>query len=293
LKANSLNLKNGILIAILVACFIVSTAKAEVEDRKVDYSGGVIVDSDLDGLTDSAEIQIYHTNPNSSDTDGDGILDGTEVIQGTNPLDVTDPGTTIGENITSSLSSETPWAWYIVRAAGLIGFVFLWLTIFLGLAIRNPLLKKIIEPMYSFDFHCFTAAMAVFWSLVHGTGLLFDSMLGFGVKDIFIPFFSQTTIIDAKPLALGIVAFWMLVVMTVTSYLRQHMSHWLWRALHFLNPLAFIFVVIHGYKIGTDMKNFYIGGAYLASSALLGFIYFSSLIFVIINKFRRNNEYSN
>lgn len=184
--------------------------------------------------------------------------------------------------------SATPWAWYTVRSAGLVGFVFLWLTIFLGLAIRNPWLKKIIAPIYSFDLHCFTAVMAVFWSLVHGTSLLFDPTIGFGARDVFIPFFSQTIIVDARPLALGIVAFWMMVVMTITSYLRKHMSHWLWRALHFLNPLAFIFVVIHGYKIGTDIRNFYIGGTFLASSFMLLGIYFLSIVAMTWNKLNPN-----
>ena len=252
------------------------------QETKIDYSNEVIVDSDLDGLTDQGEIQIYGTDYKNADSDGDALMDGVEVVNGTSPLDGTDP-----EFLLASIAQETPWAWYIARAAGILSFIFLWLTIFLGLSIRNPWLKKIIAPIYSFDFHCFTAALAVFWSLVHGTGLLFDTMLGFGVKDVFIPFFSQTTLIDTRPLALGIVAFWMMVVMTITSYLRGHMSHWLWRVLHFMNPLAFIFIVIHGYGIGTDMKNVYIGSAFLISSAILALIYFSSLVFMIVNKIRQ------
>lgn len=35
-----------------------------------------VSDSDGDGLTDSGETNIYHTNPANPDTDGDGISDG-------------------------------------------------------------------------------------------------------------------------------------------------------------------------------------------------------------------------
>ncbi|MFA5995414.1 MAG: hypothetical protein WCW27_06845 [Patescibacteria group bacterium] len=43
-------------------------------------------DSDNDGLTDYEEINIYHTNPNNRDTDGDGYVDGyEEVDRGFNP----------------------------------------------------------------------------------------------------------------------------------------------------------------------------------------------------------------
>src|SRR3989339_1137986 len=44
-------------------------------------------DSDLDGLSDNAETVIYKTNPNVADTDGDGIIDSQEIMDGTNPVD--------------------------------------------------------------------------------------------------------------------------------------------------------------------------------------------------------------
>jgi len=283
------------VVMILLSFSFARAAENEI-NKKVNYKSEVIVDSDLDGLTDKGEQQIYNTNPANIDSDGDSFLDGAEVLNGTDPLNAKDyPGHRAADiaQITEVMSQEVPWAWYISRASGIIGFIFLWLTIFLGLSIRNPLLKRFIEPIYSFDFHCFTAAVAVFWSLIHGTSFLFDSMMGFGIKDVAVPFHANSPYVHNNPLALGIMAFWMMVVMTITSYLRRHMNHWLWRALHFMNPLAFIFVVVHGYVIGTDMKNPYVAGAYMWSSAFLAFIYLSMLIFGIINKLRREDEYSN
>lgn len=42
-------------------------------------------DTDSDGLTDADEKNVWHSDPNSSDTDGDGYADKTEVINGYNP----------------------------------------------------------------------------------------------------------------------------------------------------------------------------------------------------------------
>lgn len=46
-------------------------------------------DTDNDGLNDQYEIDIYNTNPNNPDTDGDGYLDGEEVRNGYSPTEGT------------------------------------------------------------------------------------------------------------------------------------------------------------------------------------------------------------
>lgn len=44
------------------------------------------VDTDGDGLSDSAEVDIWRTDPKDPDTDGDGLDDGAEILAGTDPL---------------------------------------------------------------------------------------------------------------------------------------------------------------------------------------------------------------
>lgn len=44
------------------------------------------IDTDQDGLTDEEETGVYYTDPNQTDTDGDGYSDGVEVRNGFSPL---------------------------------------------------------------------------------------------------------------------------------------------------------------------------------------------------------------
>lgn len=45
-----------------------------------------IIDSDNDGVSDNLEAQVYQTDPNKVDTDGDGYNDKQEIINGYDPL---------------------------------------------------------------------------------------------------------------------------------------------------------------------------------------------------------------
>jgi hypothetical protein len=59
-----------------------------------------VTDTDLDGLSDYDEKNLYGTSPYLSDTDSDGIDDKTEVTSGTDPLCKT--GTTCSAGISDS-----------------------------------------------------------------------------------------------------------------------------------------------------------------------------------------------
>ncbi|MEX0892006.1 MAG: hypothetical protein WEB88_07530 [Gemmatimonadota bacterium] len=58
----------------------------------------LFTDTDSDGLTDIVETGIYGTDPDLPDTDGDGISDGDEVANGTDPL-VADVVDTDGDGV--------------------------------------------------------------------------------------------------------------------------------------------------------------------------------------------------
>ncbi|MFA5994264.1 MAG: ferric reductase-like transmembrane domain-containing protein [Parcubacteria group bacterium] len=247
--------KNKFILAgfILTAFFWTSYNVLAQNENTLDYGNSVVVDNDLDGLTDVGEKQIYQTDPQNPDSDGDGFLDGTEVIKNTNPVDATSPvATKIVSTQESVVVKEVPWAWYSSRAMGLMGYFLLWWVMFLGLAIRTPILNKLLKPIFSLEVHRWLSVQALFFALFHALVLLGDKFLQLHILDLFMPFYSQAY---SNEITLGILGFYLMIMLIVTSYFRKLLSFRLWRTIHFLNIVLFVLVTIHAMAIGTDLKQ--------------------------------------
>lgn len=275
--------------------FVLAKAQEKTEEPKVDYADKIIIDSDLDGLTDEGELQIFKTDPLKPDTDGDGFFDGVEILNEIDPLDPVNSQTREAAELTGNyLNRETPWIWYFSRSSGILAYVFLWFSIFLGLSIRNVFLRKIIEPIYSFDFHAFVSVLAVFWGLLHGISfLLHDGEYFMSLKEIFIPFYSDNKLLDKGGLALGIILLYVLIVLVLTSYFRKNISFKIWRISHFLNIIVLPLVAIHAIVLGTDIENETIKILFLTSIVVLIPLYFMNLINIFLTKKTTQSEVAN
>lgn len=268
------------LIVAMCICGIGTVYAQEVEHYNEESS---VVDSDLDGLTNEEEEQLFGTDISNPDTDDDGIFDGIEVLYGVNPLDVNDPFVTqLGDTVSDTMGEQDPLAWYFSRATGIIAYVLLWFVIFFGLSFRNPLLKKIVAPLYKLDMHIYLSLLALAFVFVHGCVLVFDEFVHLSLLDVFIPFFTDTDVIDGVAIAWGIIALYILIILIITSLLRGKIPLKAWRWLHFLHVAVFVLVVVHVLAIGTDFQGGPIQMIFFASVGILGFFYLVSLSEVII-----------
>jgi predicted ferric reductase len=266
----------------------------KAEEVKVEYKDGLILDQDLDGLTDEGELQLYGTNPYRADSDQDSVTDGAEVLALSDPVD---PASTPGSinrqeaaEIQNLLEEETPWAWYISRASGMVAFLLLYFSMFLGLAIRLPILNKIISPADALRTHSWISVQAVIIALFHGIILTFDKLMKFSLVDVFLPFASkyQTAFVG-----LGVMAFYLMLVLIVTSYLKRFIPHKLWRVVHYFNMVLYAFVFIHAMGLGTDLKNPKILAAFLVLNALLALLIIVNILVRIITAWKRKTNSQN
>lgn len=173
-----------------------------------------------------------------------------------------------------------PWDWYIVRASALVGFLLLYISIFIGTVSCFPGIRKYFLCLRSLNFHpvpqpeekklfskikynvgslklwygihCWISLQALIFALVHGVSLLFHKFIPFSLADIFIPFHSS---FEPLLVALGTVSLYLMIILVATSYARKYISQKLWRAIHFLNIGLYVAVIIHALYLGTDLKS--------------------------------------
>ena len=63
---------------------------------------------------------------------------------------------------------EIPWDWYIVRASALIGFLLLYISVFVGTVSCLPGIRKYFLRLRSLNFHCWISLQALIFALIHG-----------------------------------------------------------------------------------------------------------------------------
>jgi methionine sulfoxide reductase heme-binding subunit len=154
--------------------------------------------------------------------------------------------------------TQAPVAWYVARAAGLVAFGALTLSVWLGLGMSTRLLGPKRHKSL-FGWHQALAWTGLSMLVLHAGALLFDPTLHFGLTSVLAPFASAW-----KPVAVaaGVVAGWLTFVLAVSFRLRKRIGQRGWRRLHYATFAAFALALGHALTAGTDLRG--LGGPLLA-----------------------------
>ena len=263
-------MKSKILITILFSFLLVGSVSAQV-----DYGANSPKDSDFDGLTDQGETQIYKTDPQIFDTDGDGISDGAEVLLGSDPA----VKNTFSPVISQVEKKPAPWVWYTIRATGLTAYVLMFIVIVFGVGIYTKFIFRVLKSETVFVLHKLLSVYTWIFVTIHILALFFDEYLGFSFTEAFIPFMSHFKNI---PVSLGIMAFYGLLVIMVSSIFFRLRYRRAWRLLHYATYPTFFLVMVHGIKTGTDTVAF--KELYLVTGLIFGALVLYRLAYPYIVK---------
>ena len=157
-------------------------------------------------------------------------------------------------------------AWYISRASGLLAWTLCGLSIVWGLALSTKLIRRRGLPAWLMDLHSFLGGLAVVFTGVHLAALVADNYTVFGWRELFVPMASE---FRPGAVAWGIVAFYLLIAIQLTSLIRKRLSRRLWHTVHLTSFGVFGAGTLHGIQAGSDWSNLMVKIGSLVVGALV------------------------
>jgi len=188
---------------------------------------------------------------------------GTIVVQ-------TIPGPTVAQKLADRTKSS--WSWYLVRGAGFVAAAALVVLMLSGMGLVTGFTFRFLEPLTAWATHRALGIVFGISILLHMLGLFFDHFVPFNLVQLLVPWVS-----DYKPVtifgvnvgslyvALGVLAFYGVALVILTSLLWVEKKPYLWKLVHLLSYLVMIFVFIHALYLGTDLTHGVLRWAWIAT----------------------------
>ena len=153
--------------------------------------------------------------------------------------------------------SEQLW-WYVARSGGIVALFLAAASVIYGLLLSSKITGRDPGPKWLLDLHRYLGGGTVIFTLIHMAALMLDSYVSFGLVDVFVPGASQW---NPAAVAWGIVGFYLLMAVQVTSMLMSKIPRRWWKWIHMSSYAMLWAGLIHGLQAGTDASHpLYMGG---------------------------------
>ena len=161
--------------------------------------------------------------------------------------------------------------WMLIRGSGIVAFGLLAAATIWGLLVSTKVLGRYGKAKALTWFHESLAIGALLATVVHVVVLSVHDYFEFSWLEILVP---GTSDWRNAAVALGVVAFYGLVLVTGSFYIKKRIGHTAWRTIHFASLGVFFAGLLHGITSGSDTRTalaiaLYVGSA-VAVAALVG-----------------------
>jgi hypothetical protein len=145
--------------------------------------------------------------------------------------------------------------WYLTRATGAVTLLLLTASVVIGVVTVGRLQTAGWPRFVVEGLHRNISLLAILILLVHIVTSVLDPFASIHLLDAVVPF-----IATYRPLWLGLGAFAsdLLIAIAITSVVRRHLGHAVWRATHWLAYLCWPMAVLHTVGTGSDVKQFWL-----------------------------------
>jgi len=150
--------------------------------------------------------------------------------------------------------------WYVTRASSVIAWVLLTGSVVLGILLSTRVMRKIDNPAWLQDLHRYVSGLALIFVGLHMVSLMLDNFVHFSLAELLVPGAtagSSVSSVQAKTLAvtLGVLAFYLLVAVQVTSWFMNKLPRKFWKGVHYSAYGALVLVTFHAAFSGTDVPQ--------------------------------------
>jgi hypothetical protein len=146
------------------------------------------------------------------------------------------------------VTSTSP-LWYTTRATGIIALLLITASVVLGLLTSVRFARPNWPRFVTVGLHRNMSLLVLAFTGLHIVTTVTDSYAHINLLAVLVPFASSYRPIW---LGLGTAAFDLLLAVTITSLLRVHVGHRVWRFVHWLAYLCWPAAIFHSLGTGTD-----------------------------------------
>jgi sulfoxide reductase heme-binding subunit YedZ len=166
--------------------------------------------------------------------------------------------------------------WIVARATGIAAYIAICLSILSGIALRTSVLDFLAKNRALRSLHDFMTWIWIPLGAAHVAALLLDRTAQIALVDLVVPFQ-----VSYAPLAIGLgtVSLDLVVLITVTSWLRRRMGDRLWRWVHRSSYVAFVTLFLHALWSGTDFSAPLISSISWSAALGIGLLAASRIVF--------------
>ena len=159
--------------------------------------------------------------------------------------------------------------WYVARSGGIVAWALVTFSVCWGLMMSTKAAAKASQPSKLLDVHRFLGGLAVVFTGIHVAGLVIDDFVHFGWLEVLVPWQSEW---QKTAVAWGVIAFYLLLAIEITSLLMRRLPKSIWRHIHRSSLALYVFATYHGIQAGTDTANEWYQMIMLASINVVAFL---------------------
>jgi predicted ferric reductase len=150
------------------------------------------------------------------------------------------------------IAFTSPYFWYTTRATGFVALILFTLVVALGTFVANRIGGTYVGRFELNELHRSITMVAIVFLVVHILSTLLDSYVPTGWFSAIIPFVSKY---EPLHVALGAVAFDLILAVWVSSLLKARIANRSWRFIHWFSWLALASAITHSFLTGTDSRS--------------------------------------